>query len=161
MGNFFQNLNDKLQSFMIGRDGPDTLSKWSLGAALVLLVIEMFIPIGILSILSYAFLFYSIFRMLSKNVAARQQENERFESFLAKFKCGGNAGYSAPDDAGSSAGAGDAGYTSGNPYDWNNINFEDLFGGRWGAPSGSIHPEANKEVRKDRRLRDRTVFTQA
>lgn len=86
MGNFFGNFSEKLQQFMIGRNGPDKLSRWALGAAVVLTLIGMFIPNVILTMASYALLFYSIYRIFSTNVPARKEENEKFEGFLAKFK---------------------------------------------------------------------------
>ncbi len=92
MGDFFKNLNDKLGNFMVGRNGPDTLSRWALGAAIVVILIGTFVPSLILTMLSYALLFYSIYRMFSKNVTARRQKNEKFQAFLARFKGGRNTG---------------------------------------------------------------------
>lgn len=54
----------------------------------------------------------------------------------------GYGGYDGPN-AGTSGGPAGAGPTSGNPYGWTTINFEDLFGGGWTTASGPIHPEAN------------------
>lgn len=85
MGNFFGNLNDKVQNFMVGRNGPDRLARWVLGASVVMLFVNMFVPNVVCTMLSYALLFYCVYRMFSTNVAARRQENERFEEFLGKF----------------------------------------------------------------------------
>lgn len=62
----------------------------------------------------------------------------------------GNNGYGAPtgnpygqgstSSQGSSQGSGQ-GTQGGNPYTWTTVNFEDLFGGNWGASAQSIHPE--------------------
>lgn len=90
MGNFFNNLNSKLQTFMVGRNGADRLSRWSLGAAVVALMINVFIPNIFCSIISYAFLFYSVYRIFSTNVAAREEEEARFDDFLERIKPGGN-----------------------------------------------------------------------
>lgn len=84
MGKF----NDRMQNFMVGRNGPDTLVRWLLGLAVVLLLINIIIPNVICSMLSYALLFYCIYRMFSSNVPARQSENERFEGFLDRFRKG-------------------------------------------------------------------------
>lgn len=82
---FFNDLNGKLQSFIIGRNGSDRLGRWSIGAAIVVLVINMVVPNAILMALSYALLFYSIYRMFSRNVSARSAENMRFEELLDKL----------------------------------------------------------------------------
>lgn len=82
MGNFFNNLGDKLSTFMIGRNGSDKLGRWSLGIAIALSCVNIFLPNIVCSMLSYALLAYCIFRMFSTNIAARQQENEKFESLF-------------------------------------------------------------------------------
>lgn len=82
MGNFLNNLNEKLNNFMVGRNGSDKLARWSLGIAIVLACVNIFLPNIICSILSYALLFYCIFRMFSKNITARQEENEKFENLF-------------------------------------------------------------------------------
>ena len=76
MGNFFNNLNNKLATFMIGRNGSDKLGRWCLGAAIVLACINIIIPNIACSVLSYALL-------------ARAQENEKFESLLSRNKDAG------------------------------------------------------------------------
>lgn len=85
MGNFFNNLGAKIQAFMLGRNGSDKLSRWALGAAIIVCIINMFFGNVILFMLCYALLFYSIYRMFSRNVSARQSENQAFENFLARF----------------------------------------------------------------------------
>lgn len=109
MGNFFGNLSEKLQNFMVGRNGPDKLSRWALGGAVLAALIGMFFPNVVLTMLSYALLFYSIYRMFSKNVAARRQENDKFEGFLAKFTGGRNKGSGTAGGSGKSGGSGPQG----------------------------------------------------
>lgn len=70
---------------MIGRNGPDKLANWTLGAALIVTLIGMFIPNIVLTLLSYVLLIYCFFRIFSRNVSARQRENEKFEGFLSKI----------------------------------------------------------------------------
>ncbi len=89
MGNFFNNLNNKLATFMIGRNGSDKLGRWCLGAAIVLACINIIIPNIACSVLSYALLAYCIYRMFSTNTVARAQENEKFESLLSRNKDAG------------------------------------------------------------------------
>ncbi len=72
------NIKQRLMNFMIGRNGVDQLGKFSLGVALVLMVITMFTHQSIIYILSLAALIYSYFRMMSKNVSKRYLENQKF-----------------------------------------------------------------------------------
>lgn len=104
MGNFFGNLGAKLQQFMIGRNGPDKLSRWALGGAIVVTLVGMFVPNVVLTMVSYALLFYSIYRMFSTNVSARRQEDEKFAGFLAKLKGGRGAGTNRGSGAGGTGG---------------------------------------------------------
>lgn len=97
--NFFDKLNAKLQSFMLGRNGSDRLGSYCLGAAVILLFINIIFPNIVSSVLSYAFLFYAVYRMFSSNVSARQEENARFEGFLARFKHGRGSDGSKKTDA--------------------------------------------------------------
>ncbi len=75
MKNFFGNLAAAYQRWMIGRNGPDALGLCALAVSLIL----SFIPGG--HLLSLAGLAYCIWRMLSRNVARRREENG---AFLAK-----------------------------------------------------------------------------
>ena len=86
MGNFFYKLNERLSEFMSGRNGSDKLARWCLGAAIVLTLVNMIFPNVVCFMLSYALLFYCIYRMFSRNVSARQEENAKFEGFLDRFK---------------------------------------------------------------------------
>lgn len=86
MGNFLNNLGQKLATFMIGRNGVDTLAQWSIGVGIVCLLLDfLFGPLTglpIFSWLSLAFLIYACFRMYSKNIASRALENARFQAFI-------------------------------------------------------------------------------
>lgn len=88
MGSFFNNLNDKMGSFMVGRNGTDRLGRWALTVAVIFMVINLLVPNIICSVISYALLFYCIYRMFSRNVSARQAEEEKFDAFLSRFKRG-------------------------------------------------------------------------
>lgn len=82
---FFDNLNSKLQTFMVGRNGSDRLGRWCLWAAIIFLVINLIFPNVVCSMLSFAFLFYCMYRMFSTNIVARSEENEKFEELIAKL----------------------------------------------------------------------------
>lgn len=83
---FFNNLNDKMMNFMVGRNGVDKLARWCLGGAVVLTIVNMIVPNIFLMLLSYLLLFYCLFRTFSKNVSARQAENEKFENLFSRTK---------------------------------------------------------------------------
>ena len=71
-------IRNRLQQFMMGRNGSDHLSLTVFTAALILQVVQSFVGGVILYILSVSLLAYSIFRMFSRNVAKRRAENARF-----------------------------------------------------------------------------------
>ena len=86
MGNFLNNLGQKMATFMMGRNGVDTLAQWSIGAGIVCMLVDFLIGpligLPIFSWLSLAFLIYACFRMYSKNIASRALENARFQAFI-------------------------------------------------------------------------------
>ena len=75
MKNFFGNLAASIQKWMIGRNGSDALGLCAWAVSLVL----SFIPGA--RLFSLAGLVYSIWRMMSRNVSRRREENA---AFLAK-----------------------------------------------------------------------------
>jgi len=83
-------MKKRLQRFMYGRYGVDALGKFIIGAALVICVLNLFIHSFIFSILIWALLIYSYYRMFSKNVQKRYNENVKFLNFktriVGKFK---------------------------------------------------------------------------
>jgi predicted RNA-binding Zn-ribbon protein involved in translation (DUF1610 family) len=85
VGDFFRNLGSKYEAFWIGRNGSDSLGITSLVIAVILLVINSFVNNLFLMLLVWVFLIYSIFRSTSKNIAARQAEQEKFDSFKERI----------------------------------------------------------------------------
>ena len=74
-------MKDKLARFMIGRNGNDQLNLFLLGVDLVLLIVASLVkgPVGkVLYILVFVLLGYSYFRMFSRNVTRRREENEKY-----------------------------------------------------------------------------------
>lgn len=70
--------SEKLAAFMAGRYGPDKLSRFLSFLALIVLVINLFvrgIAGQILYLIVLLLLGLSLFRMLSRNTAARYKEN--------------------------------------------------------------------------------------
>ncbi len=72
------NLKEKIRRFMAGRYGPDQFSRFLSIAALVLIVLNIFLRTGILWLLGLAALVWSYVRMFSKNHDRRRRENERY-----------------------------------------------------------------------------------
>ena len=74
-------MRERLTRFMAGRNGNDQLNIFLLIVDVVLLVLAGILSRGKGSIfypLAIALLFYIYFRMFSRNISARYQENERF-----------------------------------------------------------------------------------
>lgn len=70
----------KLQQFMMGRNGQDELARLTLIASLVVYVLAIFTRSEVLNLLAWLGLVYTMFRCLSKNIAERRSENEKFLS---------------------------------------------------------------------------------
>ncbi len=75
-------MRERLERFMMGRYGADELTKVLNAAALVCIVLSMFGGkwhlLGLFYWIGFGLLVYTCFRMLSRNVSKRQQENQRF-----------------------------------------------------------------------------------
>lgn len=90
MGNFFRKIGAGFRRFMQGRYGNDKLNTTVLLIALGASLLQLFMP-GIwlkwtFMVISYGFLAVAIFRMLSRNVYKRYEENRRFLRFLDRRK---------------------------------------------------------------------------
>lgn len=74
---FFSKMQNALANWMQGRNGPDNLGFTALVAAIVFSLLSLFrLPLAsLLSMLCYV---YALWRMLSRNVAKRQEENRQF-----------------------------------------------------------------------------------
>lgn len=70
------------RDFFEGRNGVDQLNMFLLGAAVVVMLISSLTRASILTLVSFALLLYSYFRLMSRNIAARSAENERFLSII-------------------------------------------------------------------------------
>ena len=79
---FGTRLTYSLRRFMEGRYGNDKLNSAILGSALVMVILALFIRNPLLNLIlhgvSYALMFWSIFRTLSRNTYKRYQENRAF-----------------------------------------------------------------------------------
>lgn len=90
----FQTLGKKmktsLRQFMMGRYGTDKLNMAILSVGLILCILVVFIKQPVvdmmLTFLSYGFMFWAIFRMLSRNTYKRYQENRKYLQFFERIK---------------------------------------------------------------------------
>lgn len=71
-------MKQKLQRFMAGRYGADQLSRILLGASIVCCVISLFSRLNLFYLLAIGLLAYTYFRMFSRNISKRYNENQRF-----------------------------------------------------------------------------------
>jgi len=94
IGGWFRQMTTKLgaglRRFMEGRYGSDKLSIFLLRVALVLMVIDLFLPTGVLKLvlwaLPYGLMIWAIFRGLSRNIYKRYEENRKFLQFFDALK---------------------------------------------------------------------------
>ena len=89
-----------LRRFMEGRYGNDKLNNAILGAALVMVILAVFVrnalPNLILHGISYALMFWSIFRTLSRNTYKRYQENRNFLKCVDRIRDRNHRYYDCP-----------------------------------------------------------------
>ena len=75
-----------MQSFMMGRYGADEFAKFTMGIALVFIVLSIFIRSGVLDLMGMAAIVYTYFRMFSRNISKRYQENQKYLSKTATLR---------------------------------------------------------------------------
>ena len=74
-------MRERFTRFMVGRNGNDQLNAFLLGVAVVLLIAGIFFGgavQGVLRLLGFATLILIYFRMFSRNVYKRQEENGKY-----------------------------------------------------------------------------------
>lgn len=96
MTNMFERFHYGLQRFMYGRNGSDQLSWALILAGILLCVISSLTDIGILYAVGYIPLIFAIYRMYSRNLEKRHQENTRFLNFFTRIKDRQNRYFSCP-----------------------------------------------------------------
>lgn len=78
-------MKQKLQKFMIGRYGLDQLSQTLMVISIVFLVISMFSKGSLFYLAAMLILGYTYFRMFSKNISKRYEENQKFLNLKYRF----------------------------------------------------------------------------
>lgn len=86
MREFFDRLRWKFQMFMQGRNGVDELGRVLTYVLLALYIISLFIKSTLLYYISFVGFIYLIYRMLSKNLYARREENRKFVTYMQTTK---------------------------------------------------------------------------
>lgn len=66
----------KLAQFMMGRRGFDQFSRDIMILAMILVLIDVFVPKNILTTLAFILIIYSYYRAFSRNIVKRQAEND-------------------------------------------------------------------------------------
>lgn len=83
-------LTQWLRHFMMGRYGADKLGTYTLWAAVIIMVVSLFIPSTavklVLMVGYYALMGWAIFRIFSRNTYKRYQENRKFLQLLDRIK---------------------------------------------------------------------------
>ena len=81
-----QRIKNGLQRFMIGRNGSDTLGWVVLLAGAFFMLLSVLPELEWLYFIAFVCLVYSIFRMYSRNVMKRREENVKFNGFFRTIK---------------------------------------------------------------------------
>lgn len=71
-------IRNAMARFMYGRNGTDQLGLFTLGAYLVVWLVQLLTGWLALAVVEYLLLFVTLFRMLSRNLARRREENTKF-----------------------------------------------------------------------------------
>lgn len=79
------NFRQRLERFMHGRYGTDKLGMVIVWIALGVMIVNSFLGSFILYLIELFLIFYSFFRMFSKNIGKRYQENRKFEMIINKI----------------------------------------------------------------------------
>lgn len=88
MGNYNgrPSFKERVASFMKGRYGIDRLYYFLLAICSILIVINLFANSLIIYVIESGLLVYTFYRVMSRNVYKRQQENAKFVKLLEKPK---------------------------------------------------------------------------
>lgn len=74
-------MREKLARFMVGRNGVDDLARFESWFVLVVLILSIFTRSGLLDLIAIAFIAHMYFRVFSRNVSKRYEENQKFLNF--------------------------------------------------------------------------------
>ena len=82
-------MRQKIQRFMIGRYGADQFGQLLMGISVVLLFVSLLTRLDIFYILALGCMGYEYYRMMSRQIERRYQENQKFMNWRLHFitKC--------------------------------------------------------------------------
>lgn len=83
---FFRKMQYAFARMMQGRNGIDNLGYTALWAGLIMSLLDSFIGTGLLSLMGTALYVYSIWRMFSRKVEKRAEENRKFVTFSTTWR---------------------------------------------------------------------------
>lgn len=72
---------ERFSNWMSGRNGMDELARFESWFVLIMLVVSLFSRFSIFYIIALALMIHMYFRMFSKNLAKRYEENQKFVNF--------------------------------------------------------------------------------
>lgn len=78
-------MKEKMYKFMYGRYGNDQLNRFLIVVSLILWIISIFTT-GFLGLIAVVLIGYSYFRMFSRNIYKRADENTRYLQMTYKIK---------------------------------------------------------------------------
>jgi len=76
---------------MYGRYGSDQFSRFTSVVCMILLILTLFIHNSLIYFLALALLFYTYFRVFSRNISKRSEENQKYLNIY--YKCMGKINY--------------------------------------------------------------------
>ena len=84
-------MRDKFNRFMQGRYGVDAFARFTMGVALVAIILSSFFSNGsrigaLLDTFGLLVLLYTYYRMLSRDIQKRYRENEKYLAATAKLR---------------------------------------------------------------------------
>ena len=80
------NLKQKFAQFMVGRYGVDEFSRFLLGFAVAMMIVNLIIRIPVLNTAVLLLLVYVYFRMFSRNIQGRYRENLKYKELSWKIR---------------------------------------------------------------------------
>lgn len=85
----FDRFRYKMMQFMQGRYGADKFGQFLSVVILVLIILDLILRLPILWWISLILLIYMYFRMFSRNIAKRYNENRKYMELTAKLRSSG------------------------------------------------------------------------
>ena len=80
-------MKEKLARFMAGRYGVDYLGRFTIIAGLIALLLAGWTRSSLFNLLAWILIIYSYYRMFSRNVYKRTQENQWYLNKTYKIRC--------------------------------------------------------------------------